>query len=295
MSIPENSDQPGRDQPLDLPAASEVSWSPPDQSVPHGADGAAQADQRDLAEADREQRAQRRARMLLIRADFRLTGRVRHPDGGRRAVVEIQRDEIAQRAQIEMEARRGSRKHNRLPRWLRRVPKLVLLFDFCLLLYFFAGITDVNWYSPLSANLGFAVLLAAMVTVLSYGFLSFTGHRMRTHKDHSGAVRLDQLDSLSAASILVAVAIVGILAALMFTRMRIEVIYALGPGSGGTALMIALTLAAVSAAANLLVVGIHALDGSDQVERLNKLSAAAHRSLARAHRMRERATYQASR
>ncbi|MGH3195622.1 MAG: hypothetical protein ACRDNT_06740 [Streptosporangiaceae bacterium] len=206
--------------------------------------------------------------------------------------MEIQQDEIAQRAQIEAETQRGSRKHHRLPGWLRRVPKLVLLFDFFLLLYFFAGITDVNWSSPLSAVLAFAVLLAAMVTVLSYGFLSFTGHRMRSHKDHSGAVRLDQLDDLSKASMLVAVAIVGILAALMFTRMRIEVVYALGPGSGGAALMIALTLATVSAAANFLVVGIHALDGSDQVERLNKLSATAHRALAKAHRMRERAAHQ---
>ncbi len=292
MSIPQNTDQPHRDQSLDLTAPSEVSWSPLGQSAQHDADGAAQGEQRDLAEAEHEQRIQRRARTLLIRAEYQLTARVRHPDGGRRPAVEIQQDEIAQRAQIEAETQRGSRKHHRLPGWLRRVPKLVLLFDFFLLLYFFAGITDVNWSSPLSAVLAFAVLLAAMVTVLSYGFLSFTGHRMRSHKDHSGAVRLDQLDDLSKASMLVAVAIVGILAALMFTRMRIEVVYALGPGSGGAALMIALTLATVSAAANFLVVGIHALDGSDQVERLNKLSATAHRALAKAHRMRERAAHQ---
>jgi hypothetical protein len=56
----------------------------------------------------------------------------------------------------------------------------VLFFDFILLLYFFAGITDVDWQSPLSVNLAFATVLAAMVTVLTYGFLSFTGHRMRS-------------------------------------------------------------------------------------------------------------------
>jgi hypothetical protein len=253
------------------------------------------ARQQDLADAAREHRAERRSRRLLIRADFLTRGRVRHPDGGRRPAVEILADEAAQRAEIEDETRRGSRRHHRLPPWLRRVPKLVFLFDFFLLLYFFAGITDVNWSSPLSASLVFAVLIAAMITVLSYGFLSFTGQRMRSHKDHSGAVRLDHLDGLSKAASCAAVVVVAILAGLMFSRMRTEVFYALGPGSNDTAIMIALALAAVSAAANLLVVGIHAFDGSDQVDRLNKLSAAMHRSLRKAHRLREQAARDACR
>jgi len=33
----------------------------------------------------------------------------------------------------------------------------------------------MNWSSPLSLALVFAMVLAAMVTVLSYGFLAFTG------------------------------------------------------------------------------------------------------------------------
>jgi hypothetical protein len=293
METSENNGQRRRDQSLVVPAQAQVQQSArhrPTQA------GSAAADQRqNLAEAARAQRAQRRVRALLISADYRLRDRVRHPDGGRRTALEVQQDEAMQRAQIEEENKRGSQKHRRLSGWLHRMPKLILLFDFCLLLYFFAGITDVNWSSPLSAVLAFAVLLAAVVTVAPYGFLSFTGHRLRSHKDHSGVVRFDELDGISRASSLVAVAVIAVLAMLMFTRMKIEIIYALGAGFGGTATMIALTLAVVYAVANFLVVAVHALDGSDEVERLERLSAAAHRSLAKVHRMREQAAHQANR
>lgn len=275
------------------PASPELQQSRPAQSGTAIADTALATEQPDLAEAARERRRQHRVRRLLISAEFRAKDRVLHPDGGRRPVEEVQQDEAAQRALIEEETRMGSRKHHRLPRWLRRVPQLVLVFDFLLLLYFFAGITDVNWGSPLSAPLLFALLLAAIVTLLSYGFLTFTGHRMRMHKDHSGTVPLAELDTWTKAALGGALAVIAVLAALMFTRMRTEVLYALGALAGGTALVIALTLAVVSAAANFLVVAIHALDGSDQVDRLDKLSAALRRPLAKAHRMLEQAAHNA--
>ena len=82
---------------------------------------------------------------------------------------------------------------------------------------------------------------------------------------------------------------VTVVATLMFVRMRTEVVYALGSPAGVTVLVIALVLAVVSVLANFLVVAIHALDGSDQVARLNSLSAATNRPLSRAHRMREKA------
>ncbi len=226
---------------------------------------------------------------LQTRASQRSADRVRHPDGGQRPVAEVQRDEAAARRQIEDETARGSRKHQRLPRWIGRIPILVLLVDFCLLLYFFSGITDVNWASPLGADLVFAVLLAAMVTVLSYGFLAFAGHRLRGYKDHSGAVAFADLDALTWAACWASVAGVAMLAALMFIRMRAEVLYALGPSAWTTALIIALALAVVSALANFLVVAIHALDGSHEVARLNALSAALSGPLGKAHEMDEQA------
>ena len=255
-----------------------------------GADRELARSQRHLEREAREADALRARRAeLYTRARHRAGVRVRHPDGGQRPVAETQQDEAAARRQIEDETARGSRKHHRLPWWIGRIPILVLVVNFSLLLYFFAGITNVNWGSPLSADLVFAILLAAMVTVLSYGFLAFAGHRLRGYKDHSGAVALTELDGLTTVACWASAAGIAVLATLMFIRMRAEVLYALGGSAWTTALIIALAVAVVSAMANFLVVAIHALDGSHEVARLNALSAAVSGPLGQAHEMREQA------
>jgi len=255
-----------------------------------GADGHLARSQRRLDRAARRiERLRARQARFLVRAGHRQHDLVRHPDGGQETVADLRRYQAAQRAQIEDEMAQGSRKHRRMPRWIGHVPKLVLVVDFCLLLYFFAGITDVDWSSPLSANLAFAVLLAAMVTTLSYGFLAFAGYRLRGYKDHSGAIASSELDGLTRTACAATAVGVAVIAALMFIRMRTEVLYALGPGGWVTALVIALVLAVVSVLANFLVLAVHALDGSDEVARLEVLSAATSGPLSRAHRMQEKA------
>jgi hypothetical protein len=253
-----------------------------------GADGSLARSQRHIDKhAETIEGLQARRAELRTRAEYRSADRVRHPDGGWQPVIDVVTDEAKQQDQIETDRANGSRKHQRLPRWLRRIPQLVLVIDFCLLLYFFAGITDVNWASPLSADLVFAVLLAVMVTMLAYGFLSFAGHRLRSHKDHSGAIPLAGLDGVTTASTIAATIAIVVLSGLMFTRMRTEVLYALGPNAWLTALLIAMTLAVVSALANFLFMAVHALDGSDQTARLQALSDASRRPLAKAQKMRE--------
>ena len=239
--------------------------------------------------ARRIDRLRARQAMLLIRATNRQRNLVPHPDGGQETVTEVLRDQASQRAQIAADIERGSRKHQRLPRWIRHTPKLVLLFDFSLLLYFMAGITNVDWVKPMPVSLAFAVALAAMVTTLSYGFLSFTGNRLRTHKDHSGKIPFNLLDGFTKTTFWFAASEIAVITAIMFSRIQSEVLYALGPHAWATALAIALILAVVGGLANLLVVAICALDGSDQVARLNSLSAAASGPLSRARRMREKA------
>lgn len=266
--------------------------APPDghHTVPPAAPGPA-----DLADRDRRGRWDRRVRGLLVEAEHRMQARVRHPDGGERTVAATLADEEEQREQISRQTGLGSRKHRRLARWQRWIPKFVLCFDFALLLYFFAGITNVYWPSPLSMSLAFATALAAMVTVLAYGFLAVTGHRMRSYKDHAGTVHLDELDGFTKAAFGTAIAVLTVIAALMFLRIRSEVIGALGPGAGASALVIPLAVAVVSAVANYLVILIHALDGSDEVARLDKLAAATRRPARKAHRLRKRAAHQAHR
>jgi hypothetical protein len=218
--------------------------------------------QPDLADHDRRRRWERRMRRLLAEADHWMLIRVKHPDGGERTVTETRADEDEQRQQVSREAAMGSRKHCRLPRWQGWIPKFVLFFDFALLLYFFAGITNVDWQSALSVNLAFAITLAGMVTLLAYGFLSFTGHRMRSYKNHAGTVHLDELDGFTKAAFGTAMTVVAVLAALV---------------------------------ANYLVVLIHTLHGSDDVARLDGLAAATRRPSRKADRLRQRAAQQAHR
>jgi hypothetical protein len=248
-----------------------------------------------LADLDRQARRERQLRRLSTHADHWMRLRVRHPDGGERTAAETQADEAEQRRQVNRDTAAGSLKHHRLPRWQGWIPKFVLAFDFALLLYFFAGISNVDWQDPVSMNLAFAAALAAMVTVLSYGFLAFTGHRLRSHKNRAGTVHLDELDGFSKAAFGIALTVTGVLATLMFVRIRGEVINALGTRAGATALIIPLAVGVVSAVANLLVVLIHALDGSDEVERLNRLAAASRRPARKAYRLRRQASRWSSR
>jgi len=288
VTMPNNDGQPGSIR--DLPATRSAAPPNPTEVVrPNTTFRQEIPPQLDLAEETRSRHSQRSADNLLIRANYRMQDRVRHPDGGRSSVEEILQLEKEARVHIEDETRRGSLKHHRFSRVVGWIPILVLVLDFCILLYFMAGVTNVNWAAPLSVALAFALVLASMVTSLTYGFLVFTGHRMRTHKNHAGTVHLDDLDGFTKTAFGSAISLITALALLMFIRMRTEVLNALGPQAGITALVIPLSLAVVSAMANYMVVAIHALDGSDQVARLNKLSAAGRRSFTKAQRMRERA------
>ena len=271
------------------PAAPDRTTPDPAPAVVATPTAAVYPEPRNRAEETKRQRAERQGREMQITAASLLTQRVPHPDGGDSTVEEIQRQEKAQRDDIDQETAEGSRKHHRFVQWIRSIPKYVLAFDFGLLLYFFAGITNVNWSSPVSLALAFAVVLAAMVTVLSYGFLTFTGHRLRSHKNDAGTIHREDLDGATIAVSVVSVAIIAVLAMLMFLRIRTEVLYALGTQAQVTALVIAVAVAVVNAAANFLVIAIHALDGSDQTTRLDRLSDAIRRPLAEVHQLREQA------
>lgn len=226
---------------------------------------------------------------LRTHARYRDGDLVAHPDGGVRTVAQTASDQDKQREQIEADIDRGSFRHRRLPTALRRVPLLVFGADALLLLYFFSGVTNVNWTSPLSAALVFAVLLAAMVTGISFAFFRFTGDRLQQYKDDTGTIPLRGLDQATTVSIGLALGAMMILAALMFIRMRAEVIDTLGPHAGGTAIIIGLALALVSILANVLVIAVHALDGSAEADRLDALGNAVHQALARQHHLLEQA------
>ncbi|MCW2907376.1 MAG: hypothetical protein JWL68_2165 [Actinomycetia bacterium] len=239
--------------------------------------------------AGRTGRLKVRRAFLYDRISFQPDEHVRHPDGGRRTFARTLAEHAALDRRVAAERNQGSRKHHRLPRWFRWLPRVVLIFDFFLLLYFLSGITNVNWRAPMSPELTFAAGLAAMITVVSYGCFAFAGHRLRMHKDHSGTVPAADLDGLT--TIIVGACAGGliVLGLLMFARMRSEVLMALGNGATATAVTVAAALTAVSVLANIMVISVHALDGSDEIDRLGALAGVLSRSQVRADRMQRRA------
>ncbi len=231
------------------------------------------------------------ARMPFISAGYQLQIMVKHPDGGMCPVADILAEEEDLWNQINRDAGMGSRKHHRVAPWVRRFPGVALFFDCCLVLFFFAGVTTVDWARPFSARLALAVALGALVTVASYRFLVFTGRRMRSYKSHEGAVHLDEMDGLTRVAFVIAMANIAVLLAPMFIRARTVVAGAFGDGAGVAALVVPLTVAAIGAMTNYLVVIIAARDGSDETARLGKLAVAS----GRARRLLERAAQQAGR
>ena len=226
---------------------------------------------------------------LRTRAGYRWADFVRHPDGGVQTVANTVADQDRQRSEIAADIEAGSRRHRRLPRGLRRMPRLILVADGLLLLYFFSGVTNVDWSSPLSAALVFALMLAVMVTGISFAFFRLAGDRLQQYKNDAGTVPLRGLDDATMAVAGLAIAAVATLATLMYFRMHAEVIDALGPAAGVTAIIIGLTLAMVSVLANTMVIAVHALDGSTQADRLEALGAAIAPPLTEERRLHEQA------
>jgi hypothetical protein len=164
-----------------------------------------------------------------------------------------------------------------------------LIGEFILLLFFFAGVTNVDWREPLSAELLFAVILAAAVTAVSFAYFTLLGNRLRRLKGETGTIELSELDTVTRALAIGSVPIMGALATLMFVRMREEVLTALGSDAQTQALVIGATLAILGIVANIVVIAVHAFDGSDEADRLDALGAAARVPLRKAHRLRQRA------
>ncbi len=232
-----------------------------------------------------------RARKATLEARIGLIPRehVAHPHGGHRTVEQTQADRNALAARVNAEREQNSRKHKRLPRWFRQLPRAVLAFDFLLLLYFLSGITDVNWGNPESPQLAFAVALAAMITLVSYGCFAFAGDRLRAHKDHSGRIPLRSLDWLTVVIVIACTVGILVLGLLMFSRMWSEVLLALGNAAKATATSVATAVTMVSVLANVMVISVHAQDGSEETDQLGAFGAAVRRPLRRADRMRRRA------
>ena len=189
---------------------------------------------------------------------------------------------------VDAERARSSRKLNRLPRWFRHLPRVVLVFDFLLLLYFLSVVTDVNWASAVTAA-GVCGSPGRDDHARLLRMLRLHRRPPAAHKEHSGRIPPGSLDWLTTMLVIACAVGIAVLGFLMFSRMWSEVLIALGNGATTTAISVAAAVTAVSVLANVMVISVHALDGSEETDQLDAFGAAVRRSDLRADRMRRRA------
>ena len=208
-------------------------------------------------------------RELIIADSFHLAverdDRSPREDPATAALIGRMRQAARLQAYIEAETRCGSLKHHRLPRWMRWVPTLIAGLDFCLLLYSFAAIVRLRWADPQLSRLILMLVLAGVVTALSFGCSSLAGHMMRACKSHAGTVSLGALDTITKSVFGVAAASIVGISALIFIQIRAGILYAIGANSTTVALLAALALAILVGSVNFLAIAVYALDGSDDL------------------------------
>lgn len=158
---------------------------------------------------------------------------------------------------------------------LRRAPAGFFVFDALLLLWFFSGVTNVDWTNhPASVSLAVAIGMAAIATGATFVLCRHVGDRLLHYKDDEGHLSLLGMDWWTRTSVALAVATVTVIAPFMFIRMRSEVLDDLGQKAQGTAIIVGLVLALVTVLAVYVTIAVHALDGSPETERLDDLGKA---------------------
>lgn len=213
-------------------------------------------------------------RLLRSQADsIRSRRRVKSPQGGQ-MTVEAALNEIEELdTKIGKEIRAGHLEHHRMPKFLRNVPVIVALCDAAILLWFMAGVLNVNWAAPFTLNTLLAITLALFGTGISYAVCTLAGTRLRGYKDIHNKFHWRELDGTTYACVAGAVVAAISIAVMMYIRVREEIMNALGPAASSMAIVFAVVFAILTVLSNLAIVAIHALDGSNltaRVERLDK-------------------------
>lgn len=226
---------------------------------------AGRSSRRALRTAHRYARAEQRADQRRARADRRAGEEVdrRLPDRTlgfpRPDVVTARHDRLS--AVVAEEVAAGASVHRRLPFAARAVPPVVAVMDGVVLFSFCADVFNVDVAAPFSVAALASVMLALLGSGVAYVWLSLTGLRVRSYRSGLGEVEWRAMRATTWCLLAVSLAVTAALSALMYLRVSSEVADS-WLGTDRAALIGAL-FALLSAVANVTVLAVHALDGSD--------------------------------
>ena len=197
-------------------------------------------------------------------------------------------------ARVHADIERGATVHRRVPWLVRQIPWAVTLLDGLILYTFCAAIFDVPPHPPhplLTTERVVATGLALLGSGITYTWLSLTGTRLRGCRTALGEIDWSVMGRTTRAMLGVSAVVTAALAVLMYVRVTGEALSATQVGylSGAGTQVLGLVFALLSAAANLGVIAVHALDGSADADELRHSGRLLRRSEHQRERERRRA------
>lgn len=213
---------------------------------------------------------------------------IRSPRGGRCTLRDAQSIQNELRVRVDAEIRQGDHRHDRVGRWLRQVPKL-LIADLLVTVWFFSSVFNVDWAQPAVVPLLLSLVFAFLATGIGYIVLTKTGEHLRTFKDWNRKIPWHALDATAIGFIAGAVVVSALLSAMVYVRLHEEIFDALGSEKTGVALTVAVIFACLYMAGNLAIVAVNAFDGSEITHELEAFGRAIKRPSRKIGRLRRKA------
>lgn len=172
---------------------------------------------------------------------------------------------------IDTDELRGSLRHYRVSRSAKVLTLLgLVVIDFPVMLWLASSVFNVDWTNPLGLQLVISIVISVLATGGAATALYHLGHDQRENKDDRRRLNWRQLSRGSKLSMLAAVVLVALIAAVMFVR-----VYTEGELSGlrSLAFLLAVLVAFVMLVSAALVFWTAFRDGSLEQEDLRCYSA----------------------
>ncbi|WP_181770970.1 hypothetical protein [Amycolatopsis pittospori] len=208
---------------------------------------------------------------LKLAADRVLRTPVIGPRGQFMTVYEAKHRAEVLSERIDTDELRGSLRHYRVSRAAKVLTLLgLVVIDFPVMLWLASSVFNVDWTNPLGLQLVISVVISVLATGGAAAALYHLGHDQRENKDDRRRLTWRTLSRGSKLSMLAAVVLMGLIAAVMFVR-----VYTEGELSGLTSLafLLAVLVAFVMLVSAALVFWTAFRDGSLEQDDLRVYSA----------------------
>jgi len=217
--------------------------------------------------------AQKARRLAEAKASHRLErtvrGRLASPHLGYPTPMQLSCLHEALTGKVHREIVQGATVHERLPRPVRAIPPAVALLDFVVLFSFCGAIFNLPPAHPWTPKTPIAVMLAVLGSGVAYTWLSVTGRALRGYRTPMGEIGWASTGRTTRLLLVVSLAVTVALSVLMYTRVAAEATVS-HQVSATAAQLLGLVFGVLSAAANLAVIAVHALDGSDDAAHVRR-------------------------